>query len=461
MNKKELNKRTLSFGLNSAFISVLVLGIIAILNFLSTQYPQKLDLTKNKIHTFSDQSSKVLKGLNEDLQATFYGDAGAKEKYRPVFENYKKLSNHFKFETVDPNKEPARAKAAGIKKTDTLILSYKGKTSKTEEINEEKVTNEIIKLTKDTKLIVCTITGHGEQGFSDPAPTSFEAAKKGLEAQSYEVKEILLPQQTSIPADCTALVMMGSSKALFPAEIKLLNDYLSNGGRLVVGIDAVITANEQNKELKTLLHNWGIEVKSGLIIDPVSKMLGVDASVPIMAQFNKESPIVKEFSQQCYFPFTRPLDVVTPAPEGLKVTWLTKTTPKAWGELNFASIAKGEVQYNPGSDLAGPLITGVSVSGKAKDSKATRETRLVVFGSSQFADTQYSRFGGNLDLFLNSVSWVLEDESLISIRTKEDATSTVELTQNQGMAIFLACVIIIPLLISITGIVIWVRRKKL
>src|ERR1035437_6031769 len=161
-SKKELNKRSLSFGINSIFITILVVGLVGVFNFLSFQYPQKLDLTKNKIHTFSDQSVKVMKALTDDLKADFYGDIGAKEKYRPVFDNYKKLSNKFKFELVDPNKEPMRVKQAGIKKAETLMLSYKGKTVKVEEITEEKVTNAIIKLTKDGKTMVCMLVGHGE-----------------------------------------------------------------------------------------------------------------------------------------------------------------------------------------------------------------------------------------------------------------------------------------------------------
>jgi len=459
--QKELNKRSFSFGANSIFITILVVCLVGVFNFLSSQYPQKLDLTKNKIHTFSDQSMKVMKGLNDELKAEFYGDIGSKEKFRPVFDNYKKLSNKFKFELVDPNKEPTRAKTAGIKKNDTLVLSYKGKTSKVDDISEEKVTNAIIKLTKETRSIVCMIVGHGETSISDATQNGIQGVKKGFEDQSYEVKEITLPQETAIPADCGAIAMVGVNKALFPNEIKMLSTYLDNGGRAVIAIDASITANDQTKELREFLKTWGIDVKTGLIIDPVSRALGVDASVPIIAQFNPESPITKDFKQQCYFPFTRPVDVTSPVPVGLKTMWLAKTTPKAWDEMDMNSLAKGTVQYNAGVDLPGPLSAAASVSGKGKDSKATRDTRIVVFGTGQFANNQYSRFGGNIDLFLNSVSWVLEDESMISIRTKDDENGKVELSQNDGIWIFWISVVIIPILIAVFGIVIWVRRKKL
>lgn len=460
-SNKELQKRSFSFGANSIFITVLVIGLVGVFNFLSSQYPQKLDLTKNKIHTFSDQSVKVMKGLNDELKAEFYGDIGSKEKYRPVFDNYKKLSNKFKFELIDPNKEPMKVKAAGIKKAETLMLSYKGKNMKVEEITEEKITNSIIKLTKEGKTTVCMLVGHGENSISNNGQDGIQGVKKGFEDQAYEVKELTLSQETSIPADCGVISMVGVSKALFPNEIKMLSDYLNNGGRAVIAMEATITQGDQTKELRELLKAWGIDVKTGLIIDPVSRQLGVDASVPIIAQFNNEQVITKDFKQQCYFPFARPLDLISPAPEGLKTTWLAKSTPKAWGEVDMNSIAKGAVQFNPGSDIVGPLTTAVAVSGKSKDTKASKDTRIVVFGSSQFTNNQYSRFGGNLDFFLNSISWALEDESLISIRSKDDESGKVELSQNEGIVIFWISVVIIPILIAALGILIWIRRKKL
>lgn len=457
----ESKKRALSFGVNSAFTTLTVVGILGLINFLGHQYPKKADLTRNKLHTFSDHSEKVLKGLKSDLGATFYGDISSRERNRPVFDNYRKLSNRFKFELVDPNKEPTRAKAAGLKKMDTLVLTYEGKTARVEEITEEKITNEIIKLTREGRSTVCLVNGHGEASLADPGATGLSAAKKGFEDQSYLTKEFTLSQESKIPADCSAVVMMGANKALFPAEVKLLNDYLNEGGRLVVAVDGVITGGDQTKELRTLLQSWGVEIKGGLVIDPVSKMLGVDASVPIIAQFNKENTIVKDFSQQCYFPFSRPVDVAGTLPEGLKGSFIGKTTPKAWAETDLAGLAKGAAQFNQGADIAGPIATAASIQGKRKDSKASKETRIVVFGSSQFANNQYSRFGGNLDLFLNSVSWALEDESMISIRAKETEAGTMELSQNQGVAIFWISVVVVPLAIAVFGILMWIRRKKL
>jgi len=455
-NQKELKKRTLSYGANSLFITILVIALVGVADFLVYQYPQKADLTKNKIHSFSDESTKVMKSLKSDLKADFYGDFGSREKYRPIFDNYKKISNKFKFEQIDPSKEPSRTKAAGVKRQDTLVLTYMDKTAKVEDVSEEKVTNAIIKLTKEGKQIYCMILGHGEASISDNGQSGIAVVKKGFEDQSYETKEITLSQEKAIPADCTAIAMVGVNKALFPAEIKILSDYLNNGGRAVIAFDAVITKDDPTKEFREYLKTWGFEIKSGLIIDPSSQTGGI----AIATQFNPDSPITKDWKQIAALPFTRPVELTSAVPAGLKTTWLAKTSEKAWDEMDMNSLAKG-VQYDKGVDIAGPLTVAAVSSGRSKDSKASRETRLVVFGSSQFANNNYSRFSGNLDFFLNAASWAVEDESMISIRAKEEENGKIELTQNEGILIFWVSVVLIPLAIAIFGIVIWVKRKKL
>lgn len=457
------NKRAVSFGINSVFLTLVVLGLLGVINFAAKQYPKKLDITKNKLHTFSDQSEQIVKGLKSDLKATLFGDFGAREKHRALIENYKRLSPQFKFELVDPNKEPTRARTAGIKKMETLMLEYQGRTSKLEEISEEKVTNAIIKLTKDGKQIVCAITGHGEKSLSGTEADGFAMVKKGLEDQAYEVKEINLPQEAKIASDCTSILLMGPSRAFFANEIKLIDEYLSQGGRGVIAIESAVGQADQSKEIVGLLNQWGVEVKNALVVDPSARRLQVDASMPIVSQFNTEHPIAKDGgfqAQGCVFPFSRPIQPAASAPNGIRVEWLAKTSPAAWGEMDLASVTKGAVQFNASSDLQGPITLGLVITGK-KNEKATRDTRLVVFGSSQFANNQFARFGLNYDLILNAISWTLEDESMISIRAKEDEAGKIELSQGQGTWIALIAVIAVPLIIAILGIVIWVRRKKL
>ena len=82
-----------------------------------------------------------------------------------------------------------------------------------------------------------------------------------------------------------------------------------------------------------------------------------------------------------------------------------------------------------GVDTPGPISLAVAVEGEGG--------RLVVFGDSDFATNQYFDYQGNGDLqLLNALSWLPEDESLISIRPRQAGYNPIALTDSQGEWIF-------------------------
>ena len=460
-NHKALRTRSAAYGLNSAITVLLVIGIVGVLNFLASRHPMKADFTKNKLHTLSDQTVKVVKGLQQPVKAVFYAKAQQRDQFGALLDNYKSLNPKFELEYVDPDREPTRAKQSGIKKYGTLQLLVGPRETKVEEPTEEKITNSLIKLLKDKVPTLCAVTGHGEKNFNSQDAEGYSVVKKALSDQAYDVKDLNIIQEAKIPVTCDVIAIIGPTKAFFQPEIKAIKDYLDQGGRAIIAVDLNLKQGEYAPEINALLHDWYIKPQVALIVDPLSRMLGVDSSVAILASFSKENAISKDFQINCAFPFSRPLEILKGVPAGLKVQWIAQTTPKSWGVTDLSQLAKGQVAFNQGKDIAGPLTTTIAVEGKQKDSKATKNTRLVVFSTSQFATNNYSRFMGNLDFFLNSVSWTMEDESLISIRSKEDTAGKIELSQKTGVFVFLLTVLIIPILIAATGIGIWAVRRRL
>lgn len=459
--RKALSSRTAAFGLHSFIHVLIVLSIVGVLNFLGMRYPWKHDFTANKVHTLSDQTQKLIKGLTKNVQATFYAKAQQQEAQRAFFDNYSGLSPKFKVEYVDPDKETTRAKQQGIQRYNTLVLAVDDRNQKIEEPNEEKVTNALIKLLKDKKQELCVIAGHGEKNFDNDGPEGYQFVKKGLEDQAYVVRVVELPKETQVPAECSAIAVIGPTSSFFEPELKALSDYLSNGGRAIFALDIDIKGKDLAPELARVLAPWHVKPKKALIVDPLSRMFGVDAAMPIIATYAETHPVTKEFKETCYFPFTQPIELLPNPPASLKVEWFAKSTPKSWGETNLKEMGEGKVSFSEGSDLKGPLDVAAVIQGKLEGSKAERETRIIVFGTSHFATNNFSRFGKNIDLFLNSVSWVLEDESMISIRSKEDEAGKLELTQTENSVIRLIVVFLLPLIIAVAGIVVWVRRRRL
>jgi len=103
--------------------------------------------------------------------------------------------------------------------------------------------------------------------------------------------------------------------------------------------------------------------------------------------------------------------------------------------------------------------TATDVQGAAPDAPKP-ETRVVVAGDSDFASNAALNAQGNRDWFLNTASWLAQQEDLISIRAKDPGDRRVDLTAAQSENIFWLTLAVIPALLIGNGIrVFWKRRK--
>ncbi len=90
----------------------------------------------------------------------------------------------------------------------------------------------------------------------------------------------------------------------------------------------------------------------------------------------------------------------------------------------------------------------------------TGKARIVVTGSSLLAANKFFKLQGNPDLFMNSVSWLAEDENLIAIRPKSSRSQPIVLTGNESLVILLVPVVLIPLSWIVAGVVVFLYRRR-
>lgn len=463
LNRRALRSRAIAHGTHSAVTAVLVVSILGVLNFVGARNPAKLDLTRNKLHTLSEQTRKVISGLGVPLKLVYFAKAGQREQIRPLLENYQGLNaSKVSIEYIDPDKEPARARQAGIKKYGTLQLLAGARDTQVEDPNEEKITNALLKILKENAPELCVLSGHGEKSFSSAEADGFDAMRQALAAQAYLLKDLNLVTSGKIPSSCSAVLVWGSSKAFFRQEIELLSEHLKAGGRMLLGLDLAFSGNDPATELNALLEPWGVRLDRALLVDPAIRALELDSSVLISNQFSREHPITRELTTGAALPFARPV-VRTAArlPESIKIQELLSTSPKAWAESDLKGLASGKARFDAGSDTMGVLSPAVAIEGKPVNGPASRPTRLVVFGSAMFAANNVSRMLNNSDLFLNAAAWVIDDSTGISVRPKEQEAGRLELTERDGALIFLVTVVVMPLLVASAGIGFWAIRRKL
>jgi ABC-type uncharacterized transport system involved in gliding motility auxiliary subunit len=95
----------------------------------------------------------------------------------------------------------------------------------------------------------------------------------------------------------------------------------------------------------------------------------------------------------------------------------------------------------------------------APDADKKPESRIVAIGDSDFAANASLGVPGNRDFFLNTVSWLAQQENLLAIRPREPEDRRLTLTAAQQQNIMLLSIFVIPGLVFASGIYTWWRRR--
>jgi len=107
-----------------------------------------------------------------------------------------------------------------------------------------------------------------------------------------------------------------------------------------------------------------------------------------------------------------------------------------------------------------PTSTSSPSPNSTTSQPTAKESRLVVFGNSNFAVDGLFEQQLNGDVFLNSVSWLSQqDQQLLSIRPKEPKNRRIVISIIQANWLTIIAVFVLPLMGLITGFIIWWKRR--
>jgi ABC-type uncharacterized transport system involved in gliding motility auxiliary subunit len=275
-----------------------------------------------------------------------------------------------------------------------------------------------------------------------------------LESKNYTVKSLNLLVDNEIPEDAKVIIVAGALQPVSENEVDLLKVFLTNGGSLIVMQDptALTEFGEDNVPLAEMLaQDWGNVFNDDIVIDLNSPQPTTAAA----AYYDATHPITVNMNNLVsFFPFTRSMTIGEPV-EGITQSLIVQTNERSWGETDFESLSQGgQVELND-NETIGPLTLAVAAE------NSTTGGRVVAFGTSSFASDQIYDAYGNGDMFVNSVDWSAEQESIASItpKTTTDRTFNVP-SQIHWILILLSSIFIIPGLVVLGGVSTWLARRR-
>jgi len=444
-------RRVGTYGTSAILSTVLSLAIVVALGYLAARNPVRFDWTEAGVHSLSDQTRKLLDGLERDVDVTALYSRAEQLDVEPVLERYAYASDRFHYTLADPNERPDLVQALGIEperlKTGLLHISIGDEQTTVDEVTEEKITNAIVKLTRTGEKKVYFLAGHGERDVASDEATGFARAVEALENENYTVEPLLLATHGDVPEDADAVVVAGPTRPILPEEEAALDRYLMGGGSLLVMVDP-----NANTNLYGTLSRWGVDLGADVIVDYLQGLFG-RATTPLASEYPSH-PINAGLREPVMFHVARSVKARPEARDAF--TEIVRTSADSWGErnLNAGTAERGA------DDLAGPVPVAVAGTVAAADPAAGKGGRLVVFGDSDFVTNQLIDAYRNRDFFVNSVNWLLGDVEAISIRPATARASRFNPSQEQFTTLRYLSLLVLPELIAVLGVCAWWWRRR-
>lgn len=479
MAKKGTNLKSKNFkgGSYSTVMTAIVIAILIVVNIIANVLPAhitKLDYSEDKLFTLSEQTTNLLANMEDDVTVYLVAQSGNEdESVIELLNKYKAASNkHITIVMKDPAVNPnftaeytqdaladnsvivesdKRAKAVSV--DDIYVTSYtQSSTSSTgytttQSFNgEDALTSAIDYVTTDNLPRMYVITGHGESAME----SDFRSA---IERENIELVELSLATVKEIPSDADCLYMQAPTSDINQDEARVLKEYIAKGGNIFY---TSFYQKGDTPNLDSVLAEFGVAVDGGIVCEGNSNYIMQNMRNYIRPMYG-EHDIVKPLaasSEVMVVPFGQNIRVLDERKDTLKSTSLLKTTSTGY----IKSIESETLEKSDG-DTVGAMTLAIAVTDEI-DEKT--QSNLVVVTSPYISNGQMDTYvsGGNYDFLLNSVGFLCEHESMISIRGKNIYSSSLAVTSGQMTAWIFILMVLIPAATIITGFVIWLRRRK-
>lgn len=465
-------RRQARYGAIASVTVVVALAILVLGNWLSYRQNKRWDLTANRQYSLSDQTVRLLEELDAPLKVMVFDRSTEFDAHRSRLEQYRYHSPNVSLEYIDADRRPVETREYDIQTYGTIVLEYMDRREQAASADEGELTNKLIRLLNPEDRKVYFLQGHGEKDPTSNDPGGYASVAAALRRDNYEVERLALLQQKEVPEDATGVIVAGPTSDLLPEEIDALRRYLERGGKLMVLVDPQVGAKATAlPSLTALVRDWGIEVGDNVVVDVTG--LSGDPSIAAALMYPSH-PITERMDLATRYPLARSVEPVEAGVNGRVAQPVVQTSEGSWAETNLA--LSGGVQLDEGQgDRRGPITIASAVSAPVKtetpapadDEKPAEgeeaprppETRLVVFGDSDFVANGFSGAPGNLDLFANAVNWMSQQENLIAIRPREAADRRISLTPGQMTGLFWLSIVLVPAAVLGAGVFTWWRRR--
>ncbi|MHB1057064.1 MAG: GldG family protein [Rhodanobacter sp.] len=439
------------------FALLLVLAAAAI-GYLSTRYAHQADWTANGRTSLSAESRAVLAKLDGPVEIVSYANpqGDLRQTVAGFLQRYQAVKSDLTLRFVDPQLDPAKMRELGITVDGALILHYKDREQRLDELSERSLTNALERLLRGSDRIVAFVTGDGERRADGQANADLGTFMAQLEARGMRAVPLNFAQVGAVPEHTDLVVLASPGLALPPGAVQALVAYVQNGGNLLWLSEP---AND-DLGLGPLAAALGVRVLPGVLVDGSGTALGLrDPRLIALGDYPPQA-ITRGFALTTLFPQASALAQVTQG--GWAIKPFLRSGAQSWTEFQPIDNTKtSDIRFDAASgELKGPLDFGFALS-RLSPSPDKSEQRAVVIGDGDFLSNSFLGNGGNRALGERVFDWLLGDDKLVELPPRGAPDRLLEISQTELNALSFGFLVALPLLLLLTGgLIAWRRRRR-
>lgn len=471
---QQVRARGFQAVMNSVLFTILIIGIIGMANYIAGRHHMfRADWSEAKLHSLAPGTKQIVRNLDEKVTITgFFGsDYYNARKLRQLLREYEIASPKIDLRIYDPMVDMEKVEEYNRPYEGTIFVEAGERKEEVQGGTEEQVSSAILAVTTGEKTKVYFLTGHGEQSIEASGEKGASILKRYLENEQYQVEQLALATQREpkVPGDCAVLAIVGAKQPLLDKEKTAISKYVEQGGNVFLAL-----ATPPAPDFAFLLEEYGVKPVSGVVVDPGRALQG-NPQVPVVVE-HEGHDIVRDLSMvalptsvafEIDTPQPPPASPGAPPPPSGPATALFESTGQSWLETSKS----GPIEKDP-DEKRGPLAMAVAIdTGKENGPQMPGQppqpesdepgTRIVVIGDYDFVRDDLYQIGLRSNIFLatSSFAWLTRNEKLVTIPPQEEPDRSMPLVSGQKNLAILISAVIIPLLVLVTGGIVWWRRR--
>lgn len=485
----KFSRKTLKVGSFTLISAAILLAALIFVNLFVAELPRKFtyfDTTPEKVYTLSEESLTFLDGISSPIEIYMISESG-KENSQSIqitafIEEYVQTNSNITFEKVDPILRPDFSSSyttETLSQNSVIVVSenrhriidggnwymyetdYGTFDASTYEMyynygyvdgtdpfmfyGEMNLTGALDYVTNADIPKAYILTGHGETEITSEFLAFID--RENIEYETFS----LLTGDGSVPADADIIIINVPTNDFKEAETEVLVEYYKNGGNIILATAYSYYSNTLMPNLSNMLNTMGLVSADGIIVEGNANNY-YQYPTYIIPQTEATCPFSLEnlSGKQVFLPYSHGIQKAEGT--GNSVFGIFSTSDKAY--LKQDPSASESFEKEDG-DIDGPFYLAAASCPANSDNTSG----IVWISSPLVLDYGYD-LGGNSVFFTETLNWMCEKETGISILGVNLNSDMLNVTEGAAIGWGFALVIVLPLAVLGAGLYVWITRRR-